>query len=173
MIRDQRSRIAPGVMTDEERLERYESCVQWALSSPSGTLVPVDGLLQMLMGRTEATQAALATSDLSLEEVAERYASAFPGKGRPRSRAAVRKWIREGLYGVKLEAYLDGTDYRVTEAAFIGFVNGIREQNRQPKKRKGAAPARPQPRPRQSDVADEIADYQAKYSGRGQVRKVS
>jgi hypothetical protein len=113
-------------------IERLNGLVRFA---PPGTLVPVESLREMIEDADPEPPAA-ATPGLSLSEVAERCAE-IRGEGARRvpTRGAVRKWIREGLRGVKLEAYSFGRSYRVTEEALGRFVERVRlaEQRRPPR----------------------------------------
>lgn len=100
--------------------EQLSSMVQHA---PPGTLIPVDSIRELL--RQEQVRAA-SVSGLSLEEVAQRCAT--PGsRNKPVQPSTVRKWIREGLRGVRLTAFRWGKSYRVTEEALREFISAVRE----------------------------------------------
>ena len=96
--------------------ERLSRMVESALP---GTLVPISSLRELFEHHQPETRSA--DPGLSLEEVAERCA-ARGSRSKPVGTAAVRKWIRTGLRGVKLEAFPWGMSYRVTEAALARFI---------------------------------------------------
>ena len=68
------------------------------------------------------------STDLALEDVARLAAERF-GRKVVYTPAAVRKWIRSGLRGVRLGAYPSGKGYRVRPAEFERFVSEVRGEN--------------------------------------------
>lgn len=103
-----------GRVTLRERLE------QLVRSAPRGTLIPVEGLAE-LIGDAEDTQ----STDLAVEDVGRLAAERF-GRRLPYKPAAIRRWIRTGLRGVRLPAYPSGIGYRVTANDFERFVAQVR-----------------------------------------------
>lgn len=101
-------------MTLRERLE------QLVRSAPRGTLIPVEGLAE-LIGDAEDSQ----SMDLAVEDVGRLAAERF-GRRLPYKSAAIRRWIRSGLRGVRLPAYTCGIGYRVTANDFEWFVTQVR-----------------------------------------------
>jgi hypothetical protein len=61
---------------------------------------------------------------LSLEEVAQRC-TPLGSRNKPVQTSTVRKWIREGLRGVRLTAFRWGKSYRVTEDALREFFRTV------------------------------------------------
>jgi hypothetical protein len=104
--------------------ERLTALVQTA---PPGTLIPIEGLAALL-DHTEEEAA-----DLAADEVGRLAAQRF-GRQEPYSPAAIRRWIRSGLRGVRLPAYPSGRGYRVQRSDFERFVSEVRSQ------KKGARP---------------------------------
>lgn len=102
-------------MTLKERLE------QLVRASPPGTLIPVEGLARLIDGAAEEG------GDMAVEDVGHLAATRF-GRKRPYTPAAIRKWIRSGLRGVRLRAYPSGSGYRVRPADFDDFVTEVRRQ---------------------------------------------
>jgi len=100
--------------------ERLSLMVQHAVP---GTLIPVDSLRELL-GEEQARAAS--APGLSLEEVAQRCVA--PGsRNKPVQPSTVRKWIREGLRGVRLTAFQWGKSYRVREDALREFIKAVQE----------------------------------------------
>ena len=97
--------------------ERLSLMIQHA---PPGTLIPVDSIRALL----EDDRSSVAAPGLSLEEVADRCATRGTS-GKAVQASAVRKWIREGLRGIRLEAFLWGKTYRVREDALDEFTRAI------------------------------------------------
>lgn len=102
-------------MTLKERLE------QLVRAAPPGTLVPVEGLAKLIDGADEEG------GDLAVEEVGRLAAEKF-GRKSAYTPAAIRKWIRSGLRGVRLRAYPSGSGYRVQPRDFEQFVAAVRKQ---------------------------------------------
>jgi hypothetical protein len=90
-------------------------------SAPPGTLVPVEGLAKLIDAVEEEG------GDLAVEVVGRLAAERF-GRKSVYTPAAVRKWIRSGLRGVRLRAYPSGSGYRVRRRAFEQFVSAVRDQ---------------------------------------------
>jgi hypothetical protein len=129
-------------------------------SALPGALVPVSSLRELLGHHQPETRNA--DPGLSLEEVAERCA-ARGNRSKPVGTAAVRKWIRTGLRGVKLEAFPWGMRYRVTEEALARFIlalQGKQVDAGDPKGKEVPATAR-------HTIEDEIAAARARYSQTG------
>lgn len=110
VARTRRSRV-----TLKERLE------QLVRAAPPGTLVPVEGLAKLIDGAEEEV------GDLAVEEVGRLAAEKF-GRKSAYTPAAIRKWIRSGLRGVRLHAYPSGSGYRVRQRDFEQFVAAVRAQ---------------------------------------------
>jgi hypothetical protein len=102
-------------VTLKERLQ------QLVRSAPPGTLVPVEGLAKLIDGAEEEG------ADLAVEEVGRLAAERF-GRKSAYTPAAIRKWIRSGLRGVRLRAYPSGSGYRVRRREFEQFVSAVRNQ---------------------------------------------
>ena len=98
--------------------ERLQELVR---SAPPGTLVPVEGLAKLIDGAEEEG------GDLAVEEVGRLAAERF-GRKSAYTPAAIRKWIRSGLRGVRLRAYPSGRGYRVRRREFEQFVSAVRDQ---------------------------------------------
>jgi hypothetical protein len=129
--------------------ERLALMVQYALP---GTLIPVDSLRQLL----EEDQPRAKAPGYSLEEVAERCA-ALASNGRTVQTSAVRKWIREGLRGVRLSAFPWGNTYRVGADELEEFIRAVSITPRR----------RPRPFPQRStaeSVRDEIASSRQRFA---------
>lgn len=109
-------------MTLREKLE------QLVRSAPRGTLIPVEGLAELI--NTAGDDA----TDLAVEDVGRLAAQSF-GRKTNYSPGAIRKWIRSGLKGVRLPAYPSGSGYRVRPRDFERFVAEVRgqRQNRPPR----------------------------------------
>jgi hypothetical protein len=90
-------------------------------SAPPGTLIPVEGLAKLIDGAEEEG------GDLAVEEVVRLAAERF-GRKSAYTPAAIRKWIRSGLRGVRLRAYPSGSGYRVRRRDFEQFVSAVRDQ---------------------------------------------
>jgi hypothetical protein len=131
--------------------ERLSLMVQHA---PPGTLIPVDWLRALL----EDDRPRGAAPDFSLEEVADRCAARGAG-GKAVQAAAVRKWIREGLRGVRLEAFLWGKTYRVREDALDEFIRAVENAPPRHGRRRAAATDA-------DAVRSEIASSRRKFAGR-------
>jgi len=130
--------------------ERLSLMVQHA---PPGTLIPVDSIRALL----ENDRPSVAAPGFSLEEVADRCAARGAG-GKAVQASAVRKWIREGLRGVRLEAFLWGRTYRVREDALDEFIHAV----------ENAPPHRGRQRATATDadsVRHEIASSRRKFAG--------
>lgn len=95
---------------------------------------------------------------LSLEAIASRAKDEIFGGRKQPSPGAVRKWIRDGKDGVKLEAF--GRPYVVTEEAWKAFVDALREQGKQPT----PAPVVVEPG---ATAAEEIAAYKNRFLREG------
>lgn len=130
--------------------ERLTLLVRHALP---GTLIPVDSLRELL---EEHQRSAAVAPGYSLEEVASRCAALGAG-GKPVQPSAVRKWIRDGLRGVRLTAFSWGNTYRVREDALNEFILAIQNAPR----RNGRAPAVP---PDAASIREEIASSRQKYA---------
>ena len=102
-------------MTLKEKLE------QLVRAAPPGTLVPVEGLAKLIDGVEDEG------GDLAVEDVGRLAAGAF-GRKSAYTPAAIRKWIRSGLRGIRLRAYPFGREYRVRQRDFERFVAEVREQ---------------------------------------------
>lgn len=111
--------------------EKLEQLVRLA---PPGTLIPVEGLAE-LIGDVEDE-----ASDLALEDVGRLAARSF-GRKTDYSPGAIRKWIRSGRRGIRLRAYFSGSAYRVCQRDFEQFVAEVRGQklNRPPRDEPAAA----------------------------------
>ena len=130
--------------------ERLSSIVRHALP---GTLIPVDSIRELLHQEQAGTASA---SGLSLEEVAQRCAP--PGsRNKPVQTSTVRKWIREGLRGVRLTAFRWGKSYRVTEDALQEFIRTVRDASAH--RTPPIVPSRP------VSVEDEIAAARRRFTG--------
>ena len=103
------------MVTLKERLE------QLVRSAPRGTLIPVEGLADLIDGTEDEA------GDLAIEEVGRLAADRF-GRKAVYKPAAIRKWIRSGLRGIRLRAYPSGSGYRVRPADFEQFVADVRGQ---------------------------------------------
>lgn len=103
-------------MTLRERIE------QLVRAAPRGTLIPVEGLADLIGDGDEGL-----STDLAVEDVARIAAERF-GRKVPYTPAAIRRWIRSGLRGVRLPAYPSGSGYRVRPAEFERFVANVRGQ---------------------------------------------
>src|SRR4051812_11966200 len=90
-----------------------------------GTLVPVSSLRELLEIHPQEAHT-VADPGLSLVEVAQRCA-ARGNRSKPVTTATVRRWIRNGLRGVKLQAFPWGTTYRVTEEALNRFIRTLQK----------------------------------------------
>lgn len=113
------SREEPEVssMTLKERLAALVG------TAPRGTLIPVEGLAELLERSEEEAP------DLAPEDVGRLAALRF-GRDEPYSPAAIRRWIRSGLKGVRLPAYPTGRGYRVQRSDFERFVSDVRSQKK-------------------------------------------
>jgi hypothetical protein len=141
-------------MTLHERLFRM---VESALP---GTLVPVSSLRELLENHQPESHSA--DPGLSLEEVAERCA-ARGNRRKPVGTAAVRRWIRTGLRGVKLKAFPLGMSYRVTEDALARFIFAL--QGEPVDAQAGTETSIPAMAPR--TIEEEIAAARARFSRTG------
>src|SRR4028119_2400202 len=137
--------------------ERLSRMVESALP---GALVPVSSIRELL----EHHQPEIRNADpgLSLEEVAERCA-ARGKRSKPVGTAAVRKWIRTGLRGVKLKAFPWGMSYRVTEDALANFILALQGEQVDAEDPAGEEVHAAVPR----TIEDEIAAARAHYSRTG------
>lgn len=129
--------------------ERLAQMVKHALP---GTLIPVDSIRQLL----EENQPRAEAPGYSLEEVAERCAALVAG-GKTVQTSAVRKWIREGLRGVRLSAFPWGNTYRVGAEELEEFIEGVRLA---PRRRQKPVVQRSAP----DAVRDEIAGARHRFS---------
>jgi hypothetical protein len=111
-----------AAVTLRERLE------QLVRTAPRGTLIPVEGLAELIQAAAEEE------TDLDVEDIGRLAATSF-GRTTAYTAGAVRKWIRSGLKGVRLRAYPAGTGYRVRRPDFDQFVADVRSQkaNRPPR----------------------------------------
>jgi len=132
--------------------ERLSLMVQHA---PPGTLIPVDSIRALL----EDDRLRAAAPGLSLEEVAHRCAARGAG-GKAVQPSAVRKWIREGLRGVRLEAFPWGKTYRVREDALDEFILAV--ANAPPRRVR-----RPVTATNADSVRGEIASSRRKFASSG------
>jgi hypothetical protein len=137
-----------------------ERLAELVRTSVQGTLIPVEGLAALLDEYDRPPVEQRATPGLSPAEVAERFATTVNGKRRVPSAAAVRKWVREGMHGVRLEAYRCGPGWRITEQALQNFLLALQE------KAHGTSEDTPYHEFPSDDVADEIAASEAKHTER-------
>lgn len=129
-----------------------ESLQQLVRSAPPGTLVPVEGLAKLIEGAEEKG------GDLAVEVVGRLAAERF-GRKSAYTPAAIRKWIRSGLRGVRLPAYPSGSGYRVRQHDFEQFVSAVRNQQVG-----GGVPTQPVDLERDPDLEDEISLGQRAYA---------
>jgi hypothetical protein len=128
VFRASRKRIAFGGGEGELGVTLRERLEQLVRSAPRGTLIPVEGLTELIEGAEDAV------TDLAVEDVGRLAAETF-GRKSGYSPGAIRKWIRSGLRGVRLRAYASGSGYRVRPRDFEQFVADVRaqKQNRPPR----------------------------------------
>jgi hypothetical protein len=107
------------VITLHERISRI---VEHSLP---GTLIPVSSLRKLLEHNSPEPRT-VADPGLSLMEIAQRCA-ARGRRSKPVATATVRSWIRNGLRGVKLQAFPWGRTYRVTEEALDRFLRALQK----------------------------------------------
>jgi hypothetical protein len=105
----------------ETRVTLREKLEQLVRSAPRGTLIPVEGLAELINAAEDEV------SDLAVEDVGHLAAQSF-GRKSDYSPGAIRKWIRSGLRGVRLRAYPSGSGYRVRPQDFDRFVAEVRGQ---------------------------------------------
>lgn len=114
--------------------------------APPGTLIPVAALAELL--REHAPEPARhAPAGLSLGEVAERFARVVAGRRRVPQEGTVRKWIRVGLRGVRLQAFRAGRMLRVLEPDLDAFVAALAARPDAPGEATPSAPEGPTPSP--------------------------
>lgn len=92
-------------------------------AAPRGTLIPIEGLAELLERSEEEAP------DLAPEDVGRLAALRF-GRDEPYSPAAIRRWIRSGMKGVRLPAYPTGRGYRIQRSDFERFVSEVRSQKK-------------------------------------------
>ncbi len=141
-----------AAVTLRERLE------QLVRTAPRGTLIPVEGLAELIQTAAEEE------TDLDVEDIGRLAATSF-GRTTSYTAGAVRKWIRSGLKGVLLPAYPAGTGYRVRRHDFDQFVADVRSQraNRPPRAEHVAAGTLPH----SDDLESEIRAGQQAYAASG------
>lgn len=99
----------------------------------------------------EANPAVLATPALTAAEVASAVAKALGMRVTPQA-GSIRKWVRTGLHGVKLEAFPSGHGYAYSSEAVQAFIAAVKS-----KKQRSCVP--PPPFLPSADPAEEIAAY--------------
>lgn len=147
-------------MPDLERLVRFVT------DAPTGTLVPVDALRELLVDSPDAPPRRKPERELSAAEAAEWLHNRLGG--RKRTAAAVRKVMRTGFRGVILNSYLYGRERRTTEADLQRFVEEIGAVPQVPQPQRTAVPARTPTASAfqvesQTSPADEIAAAQQRF----------
>jgi hypothetical protein len=108
-----------GILEVEVTLK--EKLEQLVHSAPPGTLVTVEGLAKLIDGADEEG------GDMAVDEVGRLAAERF-GRKSAYTPAAIRKWIRSGLRGIRLRAYPSGSGYRVRRREFEQFISAVRDQ---------------------------------------------
>lgn len=114
-----------------------EKLQQFVNSAPRGTMIPVEGLAQLISDAQEEV------ADLAVEDIARLAAVRF-GRTEPYTPGAIRKWIRSGLNGVQLPAYPYGRGVRVRARDFDEFVSKVRGQKPGRPERETHVPAGPE-----------------------------
>jgi hypothetical protein len=118
----------PLASMEEARVTLRERLEQLVRYSPRGTLIPIEGLAELITAAEDEEK------DLAVEDVGRLAAWSF-GRKADYSPGAIRKWIRSGLRGVRLPAYPSSSGYRVRPRDFEQFVSEVRGQrpNRPPR----------------------------------------